>query len=728
MEHLPTIIWFKHCTDFPLSQIGEKGVNLGKLELEGLPIPPGFVIPSGVFAHLLTPSKEHLEHIFAQVDSTNPQQLGHVSQQIHQLIQHIHIEDEIAQAIIEGYENLGNNAFVAIRSSKSDSQLPDIHDTYFNIQGDANVLEYVKRVWAQLYQPKMLLYLFEHLRSPADIAQAIVVQRMTESKVAGLAYSRNPDNQNKRTVVIDAVWGLGDHLRNHPQDADRYEVEKDTLQVIQQQRHAQDTELIRRLGKTHETPIPDSRKFSPKLSSQELKQLATLAVHIQQKLFYPQQVEWALEAGKFYLLQTQPLMEKVVDPHHSLTAQTGTMRPILFGSSAHPGLISGKVKLCPTPAQYTSVLNGEICVTHKLNTHHLEALRKAAAIIVDEAVFPRDVQHLGIPCIGNTHFGTHTLKNGQQITVYGQQGIVYEGTLRFSQESGDALHEVKPYTTRLYLALNHPDELSTIEQQLYAGVGLLRAEQIVEQIGLHPKFAIHQQKEQFFVHQLAQQIQTVCKAVHPKPVYYRFLNMTSDVLKKLHGGAEYEPTERNPELGYRGAFRNLTDTASFDLELEALRQLKQSGFDNLHVILPFARSVEEFVLLKSHLEKKGLQQSSHFQIWLSVDTPAAALTLEGFLSHGVDGVMIAAEDLHMLLFALDAKSATELSVSYHKAPAMKAIIKTIIAAAKKYQKPLLFGEYQLDSELVELLVHQQVEGICVTPKQIPYMTKLLKES
>ncbi|MEO8581712.1 MAG: PEP/pyruvate-binding domain-containing protein [Patescibacteria group bacterium] len=729
MEHLPSIIWFKDCVNYSLSIVGDKGVDLGKLETVKLPIPPGFVIPAHVFSHALSPSqKDQIEHLFSQIDDKNPEKLHQISTQIIEIIDHLEIDQEVATEIAQAYEKLGPNTFVAVRSSKTQTRLPDLHATFFNIKGDANVIHTVKKTWAALFQPKMLLTLFENLISPTQISQAVVVQRMTESKVAGVAYSKNPDNQNKRTVVIDAIWGIGEYLNDHMMQADRYEIEKDSWEIIQQNRHAQDMELVRKVTSTQEIPIPDSRKFSPKLNSTELKKLAQLAIKIQQFLFFPQRIEWSLENDQFYILQTEQLMEKVGDPDDNFITQIGTMRPTLYGSSVHPGLISGKVRICRTPEEYAQIQSGEILVTDKLNLLNVEHLRKAAGIVADQAFFPRDVQSLGIPCIGSTHFGSHIFKNGQLITIFGQQGVVYDGSLQYRDQKSSSERTRTTLHTKLYLSTGEPANIKTMELHQIAGIGLLRAEYLVAQIGLHPKHAIRQRKEHLFIHKLAEGIKTVCQTVHPKPVYYRFLDMTSDELRQLEGGTEYEQTEKNPAIGYRGAFRYLTDLASFNLELEAIKMLKHEGYDNLHVMIPFIRSIEELVLLKSHMEKRGLKQSHHFQIWMMVDTPAVAIELDTFLSHGVDGITIGAKDLKMLLLGLDSDISNEFSVSYDHSPGFRTIIKMVIESAQKYQRPVIFCEHNLDQELIEFLVHSHVEGISVNAKQIPYLLRMLREN
>jgi pyruvate,water dikinase len=727
MEHLPNIIWFKESASFSTSVVGEKGVDLGRLQSAQLPIPGGFVIPSHVFSSLLTEDLKHrIDQIFSQIQEHIPATLTQASDSLKQLVMSLRIPDEVAREIARAYHQLGNQEFVAVRSSKSQPRLPTVHATYLNIQGDASVVDVVKKVWSALYDPKVLLSLYQNLLSPSTVSQAVVIERMTQSRVSGVAYTKNPTNNNKRTIVIDAIWGLGDYLADHIIQADRYEIEKDTWEVIQQNRHAQDQELVRRVGKTETIKVPDTRKFSPKLTPEELKLVAQLALKVQQFLFFPQRIEWSLENNQLFILQTEQLVETVGDNEvPSMSMQTGTMRPILYGSSVQGGLISGKVRVCRTEHEYHTLQPGEILVTKKLGMLYLEKIRKAAGIIADEPIFPRDVQSLGLPCVGNTHFGTAVLKTGQVITMYGQQGTVYDGTLEYStQKSTSTTGEVKP--TKLYLSIGEPNNIHKVPLEEISGVGLLRAEYMFASTGIHPKKLLHERKENLLIHSLREGMKNVCQAVHPKPVYYRFLDMTSADLRSLDGGDQFEPEEVNPVIGYRGPLRYLTDLAVFNLEIEAIAELKREGFDNLHIMVPFVRSVEELVLIKSHLAKHGLTQSSRFQMWMMIDTPAVALTLDNFFSHGVDGVAIGSRDLLMLLLGLDPELSTSFSQSYSNAPAFHQIVEHIVQTAKKFQKPVIFCEHVLNQQLLEFLATVHVDGISVNAKQIPFIKRMLK--
>lgn len=726
MEHLPSTIVFSDSANYSLSVVGEKGIDLGRMISSKLPIPPGFVIPSYVFTSLLTEDiKKQLEIQFSRIEEKHPETIKQVSSQLQQIILKIEIPEDIARAIADAYRKLGTQTYVAIRGSQTDARLPHVHATFLNLQGDANVIHAVKQAWAEIFSPKPLLSMFENLIPFSQVTQALVVQQMSQSRVSGVMYTKNPENNNKRNIIIDAIWGLGEYLNDHLIQADRYEIEKDTWELVQQNRHAQDKELVRKGEGTQEVATPEVRKFAPKLTSEELKQLAQLAIKVQQFLFFPQRIEWSLEENQIFILQTEQLVEQITDPQVSVTQQTGTMRPILFGSSVSPGLISGKARICIHDQDYSKVQAGEILVIKKLSMLQLEKIRKVAAIVADDTIFPRDVHSLGIPCVGNTKFGTHIIKNGQAITVFGQQGTVYDGQLEYKMFSNEEKKSA-PHT-KVYLSTGEPESLNRSLLDQVAGIGLLRAEYMVADLDLHPKHALHTKKDHLFTHRLQQGIKKACEAVHPRPVYYRFLDMTSSQMRKLAGGEEYEPKEENPIIGYRGALRFLTDLSSFNLEVDAIKELKREGYDNLHIMLPFVRSVEEFVLLQSHLRSHGLAQSKNLQLWLMVETPAVALSIESFLSHGVDGIAIGSQDLKMLLLGLDPQVASVFSHSYDHSSAFLNMLKNIAESAAKFKKPVIYCEQTMTKDLVEYLSTLNLEGISVNARQIPFVEKILKE-
>lgn len=724
------LIWFKDCSAHSTTLIGEKGVDLGRLKEAKVSIPNGFVISSATFQQLANKDlQQKMSEVFSRLSLHRPESVAEVSKLIQQLIRRIEWPEELIDQILAAYQKLGDNAFVAIRTSQTLHNLPTIHATSLNIQGDANVIEIIKKTWAALYSPSMIQWLYNHKVSPLDIHQAVVIQKMVQSKTAGIVSTQNVLTHNKRTVVIEAVWGLGEFYYTHKNQADQYEVEKNTWEIIAQSTRAQSTELVRKLGTTKQYPVPDSRKNKAKLTKEQLVQLAKVATKLQNFLFFPQQIEWAIEDDTIYVLQTQQLVEDEASQH----SQTADLHPLLRGTGVVSGLISGKVRICKTDKDFKQLSTQEIAVLPELKKNHFASLKKVLGIIVDQSVYPRDVQYFGIPIIAHTQSATSVLKTGQVVTLFGQQGTIYNGkientTAELKSQFAPPVKATPKHRIQLYVSSGEPRKAKELATLPVAGVGLLRAEYMVSQLGTHPKYLIHNNKESQFIRHLESGISAFCQQFPHQPLIYRLLDFTTHDFRQLTGGNASEPKELNPLIGYRGAFRQLSDTRVFDLELQALQKIRAAGYTNLHLMFPFVRSVEELVLLKQHVAKFDLTNEKLTEHWLMIDTPSVALQLEMFIKRGVNGIAIGARDLRALMTGIDIENEQEYSMMYQHDPAFMQMLRQIIRTGKTHNVPVMFCEHTVDQSLLELLVEEKVDRISVNATQIPYVAEYLKNS
>ena len=139
------------------------------------------------------------------------------------------------------------------------------------------------------------------------------------------------------------------------------------------------------------------------------------------------------------------------------------------------------------------------------------------------------------------------------------------------------------------------------------GVGLLRAEFMIADIGTHPKKMIADGKQKIFVDKLASNLLKFAKSFHPRPIIYRATDFKTNEYRHLKGGEKYEIEESNPMLGYRGAFRYITDPAVFELELEAIKLVRNKHkLTNLHLMIPFVRTPAEMLEVKKIVSANGL--------------------------------------------------------------------------------------------------------------------------
>jgi pyruvate,water dikinase len=209
------------------------------------------------------------------------------------------------------------------------------------------------------------------------------------------------------------------------------------------------------------------------------------------------------------------------------------------------------------------------------------------------------------------------------------------------------------------------------------GVGLLRAEFMIAQLGHHPKKLLREGRGKVFSRQLAKGIAEICAAFGERPVVYRATDFKTNEYRHLIGGEEFEPEEENPLIGYRGCYRYVTDPKVFQLELEAIKQVREKH-KNLWIMIPFVRSVQEFQKVKALIFAAGLRRSSSFKIWMMAELPENIIMVDDYIDAGVDGFSIGTNDLTMLILGTDRDNENVASEYDERHPAVQWALERII--------------------------------------------------
>jgi len=354
------------------------------------------------------------------------------------------------------------------------------------------------------------------------------------------------------------------------------------------------------------------------------------------------------------------------------------------------------------------------------------AMKRAAAILTNRggrtahaAIVSRE---LGIPCVVGAEQATTALTEGQVITVDGSHGKVYQGKvarrITTSSVSG-ILKEAIPTKTKVYVNLAQPELVDAVAQHKVDGVGLLRAEFMVAQIGEHPNYMLSEKRGDEFITKLAKGIATFAKAFHPRPVVYRTNDFKTNEYRALTGGEQYEEVEENPMLGYRGASRYIKDIEIFKLELEAIKKVRQE-YNNLWVMIPFVRTVSELERTVKIMEAEGLERSEDFKIWMMVEVPSNFILIEKFLAVGIDGISIGSNDLTQLILGIDRDNAILAQSFDERDEAVLVALEKVITVANKMgvtssicgQAPSVYPE------LTEKLVAWGITSVSVSPDMI----------
>lgn len=720
--------------------VGGKGANLGEMIGAGFSVPSGFVITANAYELFLKENNldKKIMHLLGTVDFKNTDSLSQVTTHIRKLIKTSSIPDIIVDQVFNYYSKLGKNCFVAIRSSATseDSKTASFagqNETFLDITGEANVIDKVRSAWASYFEPRSVYYRYENnVLTKGGIA--LVVQKMVESEISGVMFTIDPVTNNKEKIVIEAVYGLGEYIVQGKVTPDHYELNKRTFSIKVLEVVPQKIMFAKVKGKAKEKAVPRILQKKQKLKDSEIISLAKLSEKIEKHYYFPQDIEWAKENGKFHIVQTRPITTTVerigqlTQKESSHLSKPG--KPILIGDPASPGIGIGPVKILKNPKEIGKIEKGDILVTQYTNPDYVPAMKKASGIITETggrtshaAIVSRE---FGIPAVVGLENAIQHLKDGMVVTVNGSTGEIFSGSVLITQKKEIVSHFKT--ATKLYVNLAEPELAASIASKNVDGVGLLRAEFMIAEIGIHPKKLIEQKRQSFFVDKLSEKLETICRAFFPRPVLYRATDFKTNEYRNLTGGKDFEPIEPNPMLGYRGAFRYVSDPKVFRLELEALKRVREKkNLTNLNLMIPFVRTVDELRSVKKEVTATGLSRSHSFKLFMMCEIPSNVILIEEFIKEGIDGVSIGSNDLTMLVLGTDRDNAEVASVFDERDPAVLWAMERVIKACHKHNIPVsICGQApSVYPTLVEQLVSWGITSISVSPDAIDHTRNIL---
>ena len=743
------ILWFQEVDKDDVSLVGGKGANLGEMARNGFPVPRGFIVTSKAYFDFLEENKlkSRIYQELKKINVEDPQTINEASEKVKKLILSGQISPVLAKEIILNYLKLGNlltQALVAIRSSATAEDLPTAsfagqQTTFLNVRGEANVLKKIQECWASLFEARAIFYREEKGFDHFKVGLAVPVQEMVPAEISGVMFTINPITHQKGQVIIEAVWGLGEYIVQGEVTPDTYLVDKNNLEILSKRVEKQEVQLIKVGSLTKPAKVSRRLKLKRKLSDKQIKELAVLGKKIHNHYFYPQDIEWVFYKNKFYIVQSRPV---TTIKEKEIQINDNKRKVILKGQAGSPGLGSGPVQKIFSSKEINKIEKGEVLVAPMTSPDFVPAMKKVVAIVTDKggqtshaAIVSRE---LGIPCVVGAKTATKDLKNGQLITVNGSQGEIYEGGMEMPSSIKEELDPqikqiarvvVRKTATNLYVNLAEPQLASEIAERNVDGIGLLRAEFMISQIGIHPRKIIKDKKQKIFIDELATNIGLFCKHFHPRPVVYRTTDFKTNEYRHLVGGQAFEPEEENPFIGFRGAFRYLQDPDVFEMELKAIKRVREK-FNNLWLMVPFVRTPRELQEIKKIIVANDLNRSSSFKLWLMVEVPANVILLEDFLKVGIDGVSIGSNDLTMLTLGVD-RDNNELAQAFNENdPALYwAFEQTIKTCRKNKVTSSICGQApSVYPDLVEKLVEWGITSISVNPDAIERTRELIAEA
>jgi pyruvate,water dikinase len=378
------------------------------------------------------------------------------------------------------------------------------------------------------------------------------------------------------------------------------------------------------------------------------------------------------------------------------------------------------------------VQKGDILVTKMTTPDFVPAMQRAVAIVTDEggitahaAIVSRE---MGIPCVVGTNSATHILKDLDIITVDGSAGLVYKGKIAIEvppvaatalvPSAGSAAVKVK-------VIMDLPEFAGRAAETGADGIGLLRLEGIIASGKIHPAKYLRDDKLDDYSNLIYEGVKKIATPFKDKPVWIRTSDIRTDEYRGLEGG-DSEPVEANPMIGWHGIRRSLSQPELLKAEFRALKKLVDEGFTNLGVMIPFVISVDEIVKAKMLAEEAGLKPRQDIKFGVMVETPAAALIIEGLCETGIDFISIGSNDLTQTILGVDRGNTNIASLYTEFHPAVLKAIEHVIKISKKFGvESSICGQIGSDPKMAKLLVEAGIDSISANPDAVQQIRQVV---
>lgn len=768
MTTAPYVVWFSDVDRHDIPTVGGKGANLGEMTKAGIPVPDGFIVTAGAYFHFIESNnlKSTIHKMLDGLDVANGAQLEKASRNVKDLIVHAPMPKDISQSILNAYLKMGklftSDPYVAVRSSATAEDLPDAsfagqQETFLNIKGEASVVHFVRKAWASLFTPRAIFYRVEKKFDHFKVGIAVPVQKMVQSDVSGIMFTLDPVTSDKTKIMIEAIYGLGELIVQGSVTPDHFEVDKKSDKIVAKSIATQTIALKLDGTKTREVKIPKDLQERQKITDSQVLKIAALGRALEKHYYFPQDVEWAIENGKIFITQTRPVTTIAKGLQSSVATQQALdskktkdlkLSVLVTGDPASPGIGCGPAKRVLSAKEIKKVMPGDVLVAPQTNPDYVPAMRKVAAIVTERggrtshaAIVSRE---LGIPAVVGAKGALDKITEKLVITVDGAGGKVYKGGVQESvQRQASSVQDNKnlpPTThnsqpvktaTKVYVNLAESSRVEEVSKRNVNGVGLLRAEFMIADIGVHPKKLIHDHKQSVFINSLAEKLEVFCKAFAPRPVVYRATDFKTNEYRNLRGGKQFEPEEANPMMGYRGAYRYVSDSRVFELELEAIKKVRNKmGYTNLWLMIPYVHTPAEMLEVKKIAASQGLRRSNSFKLWMMVEIPSNVILIDEFLDVGIDGVSIGSNDLTQLTLGIDRDNSEVAQVFDERNPALTWSFERVIKACHKHGVTAsICGQAPSDyPEMVEKLVQFGITSISVNPDVVDSVRETIAQA
>jgi len=737
-------------------------------------------------------TRKRLEEVLRGIDKRDVADLARRGRIARQLVRDAGIPEDLWREIQHAYERLSadygqfeEGLSVAVRSSATAEDLPTAsfagqQETYLNVRGYSALREAISLCFASLFTDRAISYRLDNGFDHFQVALSIAVQKMVRSDLgaSGVMFTLDTESCFRDLVMIEGAWGLGENVVQGTVDPDEFCVFKPTLKqgkrpILRKRLGTKALRMVYAEGaagqRTRNEPVSerDRRRFC--ITDDDVLTLARFAVIIEEHYSKkageprPMDVEWAKdgESDEIFIVQARPETVQSQRKHLDVL-ETYVLEEkgeiLATGKSVGAKIGQGKARVVRDIEHLEELLPGEVLIAETTTPDWEPVMKRAAAVVTDRggrtchaAIVARE---LGIAAVVGTGDGTQRIASGKEITVScagGDSGRVYAGKLAYRVDEVSVQNLGRP-RTNIQMNVGDPEQAFRLSFLPNDGVGLARMEFIISNfIKVHPMALLHPErldeatrvevaritaewsdKPAFFVDRLAQGIGTIAAAFYPKPVIVRLSDFKSNEYARLVGGAPFEAKEENPMLGLRGAARYTHPTyeEAFVLECRALAKVRgEMGLDNVKVMVPFCRRVEEGERALEAMAKHGLTRGKDgLEVYVMCEIPNNVIRIDEFCRI-FDGISIGSNDLTQLTLGVDRDSALVAFDFDERDPGVLEMMRLAVEGARRNGRHAgICGQAPSDyPEIAEFLVRLRIEALSLNPDTVLATTRRVLE-
>ncbi len=775
------VIWLDQLGINDIDSVGGKNASLGEMIQNlgnlGVNVPGGFATTSDAYRGFLEHENlgNRINALLDELDVDDLDALAKTGKQIRDWLMNVPLQDDLENDINIAYEKLveeyGEDVTWAVRSSATAEDLPDAsfagqQETFLNVSGLEDIKVAIRKVFASLFTDRAISYRVHQNFDHAGVALSAGIQKMVRSDIAasGVMFTLDTESGFDKVVFITGSYGLGEMVVQGAVNPDEFYAYKRNLTekkpaVLSRTLGSKKIQMIYDQGGEEPVKIIDveaQKQTKYCITDLQVEELARQAMVIEKHYKRPMDIEWALDGNdnQLYIVQARPETVQSqatnVIERFSLDKKCCEGAEILAeGRSIGSRIGSGEAKIITSLDDMDRIKPGDVLVTDMTDPDWEPIMKRASAIVTNRggrtchaAIIARE---LGVPAVVGCGDATETIPENTGITVScaeGDTGFAYKGLLDFDVNKTE-ISTMPDLDLKVMMNVGNPERAFDFCQLPNKGVGLARMEFIINNmIGIHPqalldyeqlsgelkviigpRISAYDSPRDFFIDKIKEGVSTLAAAYYPQPLILRMSDFKSNEYANLIAGTAYEPDEENPMIGFRGASRYLDKSfsACFEMECEAIKYVRnEMGLDNIEVMIPFVRTLEEAKGVTELLAKNGLARGDNgLRHIMMCELPSNAVLADQFLEY-FDGFSIGSNDMTQLTLGLDRDSGLVAEGFDERNPAVKAMLKMAIEACKAQGKYVgICGQGPSDHpDLAEWLMEQGIDSVSLNPDTV----------